>query len=47
MKKLGIGAIISIGGDGSQLISQTLYERGINIVGVPKTIDNDFLPAVR
>jgi len=41
MKKLGIGAIISIGGDGSQLISQTLYERGINIVGVPKTIDND------
>jgi 6-phosphofructokinase 1 len=40
-KKLGIDAIISIGGDGSQTIAQELFERGMNIVGVPKTIDND------
>ncbi len=36
-----ISAIINIGGDGSQRISQKLYEKGVNIVGVPKTIDND------
>ena len=38
---LGIEAVISIGGDGSQRISQRLYEQGLNIIGVPKTIDND------
>jgi 6-phosphofructokinase len=37
----GIDAVISIGGDGSQTISQKLYEKGCNIIGVPKTIDND------
>ena len=41
MKALGIEAVISIGGDGSQTISQELYEKGINVIGVPKTIDND------
>lgn len=38
---LGVDAVISIGGDGSQRISQALYEKGLNIIGVPKTIDND------
>lgn len=38
---LGIDAVISIGGDGSQRISQKLFEQGLNIIGVPKTIDND------
>lgn len=41
LQYLGIDAVISIGGDGSQRISQKLYEKGLNIVGVPKTIDND------
>lgn len=41
LKTLGIDAVISIGGDGSQKISQKLFEKGLNIVGVPKTIDND------
>ncbi|HUJ95774.1 MAG TPA: ATP-dependent 6-phosphofructokinase [Terriglobales bacterium] len=40
-QKLGIDAIISIGGDGSQKISLDLFHKGIKIVGVPKTIDND------
>jgi len=40
-QRLGIDAVISIGGDGSQLIAQQLFERGMKIVGVPKTIDND------
>jgi 6-phosphofructokinase 1 len=38
---LQIDAVINIGGDGSQRISQQLYEKGLNIIGVPKTIDND------
>ena len=40
-RKLGIDAVISIGGDGSQTIAQELFQKGMNIVGVPKTIDND------
>ena len=40
-KKAGIDAVVAIGGDGSLSIAQSLYERGLRIVGVPKTIDND------
>ncbi|MGA7360194.1 MAG: 6-phosphofructokinase, partial [Candidatus Sulfotelmatobacter sp.] len=39
--KLGIDAIITIGGDGSQKIGYELSQKGMKIVGVPKTIDND------
>lgn len=39
--KLGIDAIITIGGDGSLAIGQKLFQKGVKIVGVPKTIDND------
>ncbi|MEA2096355.1 MAG: ATP-dependent 6-phosphofructokinase [Candidatus Cloacimonadota bacterium] len=38
---LNVQAVINIGGDGSQRISQQLFEMGCNIIGVPKTIDND------
>ncbi|MCQ2294565.1 MAG: ATP-dependent 6-phosphofructokinase [Bacteroidales bacterium] len=38
---LGVDAVINIGGDGSQRISLGLSRKGLNIVGVPKTIDND------
>lgn len=41
LQYMGIDAVINIGGDGSQRISQQLYEKGLNIIGVPKTIDND------
>ena len=40
-RKLGIDALISIGGDGSMSIAHQLCERGMRIVCVPKTIDND------
>lgn len=43
IKSLGFDAVINIGGDGSQKISQALFERGVPIIGVPKTIDNDLL----
>src|SRR6188768_2929714 len=41
LKALKFDAVINIGGDGSQKISKVLFEKGINIIGVPKTIDND------
>ncbi len=41
LKELKFDAIINIGGDGSQRISKVLYDKGIPIIGVPKTIDND------
>jgi ATP-dependent phosphofructokinase / diphosphate-dependent phosphofructokinase len=40
-KKLGIDAVITVGGDGSQKIALELFHKGMKIVGVPKTIDND------
>jgi ATP-dependent phosphofructokinase / diphosphate-dependent phosphofructokinase len=40
-KELGIDAIVTIGGDGSMALAQMLFEKGVKIVGVPKTIDND------
>ena len=41
MDALGLFALVSIGGDGSLSIAQQMFEYGIPIVGVPKTIDND------
>lgn len=41
LKALKFDAVINIGGDGSQRISKVLFEKGIPIIGVPKTIDND------
>ncbi len=37
----GIDALVTIGGDGSLSIAQRLFEEGLRVVGVPKTIDND------
>src|SRR5216684_1747978 len=39
--QLGVDALIVIGGDGTMKIALDLQRRGLNIVGVPKTIDND------
>ncbi|HEY3308613.1 MAG TPA: 6-phosphofructokinase [Desulfuromonadaceae bacterium] len=41
VKKLGIDALIAVGGEGSLKIALDLYKKGIPVVGVPKTIDND------
>jgi ATP-dependent phosphofructokinase / diphosphate-dependent phosphofructokinase len=41
LKALKFDAVVNIGGDGSQKISKVLFEKGIPIIGVPKTIDND------
>jgi 6-phosphofructokinase 1 len=37
----GIDALITVGGDGSLSIAQRLFEAGLRVIGVPKTIDND------
>lgn len=44
--KLGLEALIVIGGDGTLGIAQKFYEKGIPLVGVPKTIDNDISATV-
>jgi len=36
-----LDALISVGGDGSMAIANSLSEKGVRVVGVPKTIDND------
>jgi phosphofructokinase-like protein len=36
-----LDALISVGGDGTLSIARELNERGLRVVGVPKTIDND------
>lgn len=41
LRKLDIGALIVVGGDGSLTIAQHLFEQGFPVIGVPKTIDND------
>jgi 6-phosphofructokinase 1 len=41
--KLGLGALVVIGGDGTLAIAHEFYKRGIPVVGVPKTIDNDIV----
>src|SRR5690606_9967704 len=38
---LDIDALVAIGGDGSMRIAHALAQKGLHIVGVPKTIDND------
>src|SRR5690606_31269012 len=39
--KLGLDALVSGGGDGSMRIAKRFMDKGLNIVGVPKTIDQD------
>ena len=42
-EELGVEVLIVIGGDGSLRIAYELMEKGLKVVGVPKTIDNDLL----
>jgi 6-phosphofructokinase 1 len=44
--RLGLDAMIAIGGDGSMRIAHRLADKGIPVVGVPKTIDNDLAGTV-
>jgi ATP-dependent phosphofructokinase / diphosphate-dependent phosphofructokinase len=41
MKKNQIGAVIAIGGEGTLSASSAMFDKGLPVVGIPKTIDND------
>ncbi len=41
LEKLGIDALIAIGGEDTLGVATTLTEHGFHVIGVPKTIDND------
>lgn len=45
-KRLRFDCLIAVGGDGSLGIAYDLYKKGIPVVGVPKTIDNDICETV-
>jgi len=45
-EKEGIDAVVAIGGDGSMSIANKLNQKGLPIIGVPKTIDNDLSETV-
>ncbi len=44
---IGLDALVVIGGDGTMSIANGLAKMGVNIVGVPKTIDNDLMGTER
>ena len=41
LQKHKVEALIAIGGDDTLSVAQKLYAKGVKVVGVPKTIDND------
>src|SRR3569833_3646226 len=41
LQNLGVDALIAIGGEDTLGVATQLHETGVNVVGVPKTIDND------
>jgi len=40
-EEMGLDALVCIGGNGTQRTASLLAEEGLNIIGIPKTIDND------
>ena len=40
-RNINAAALVAVGGDGTLKIARRLYELGVNVVGIPKTIDND------
>jgi len=41
MKVLGVDALVVLGGEGTLTIANEFHKRGVCVIGVPKTIDND------
>ena len=46
-RALGLDALVVVGGDGTMSIAHGLQEKGMTLVGVPKTIDNDLVGTER
>jgi phosphofructokinase-like protein len=43
IERLGLEAVVAIGGDGTLAIATRLSKEGVNVVGIPKTIDKDLI----
>ncbi|HZK85112.1 MAG TPA: 6-phosphofructokinase [Desulfosporosinus sp.] len=43
LKERGVDALLAIGGDGSLNIALKFANLGLNVIGIPKTIDNDLM----
>jgi len=41
IERLGLDAVIAIGGDGTLAIATRMSREGVNVIGIPKTIDKD------
>jgi 6-phosphofructokinase 1 len=46
-RKLGLDCLVVLGGNGSQTTAARLAEEGLNVLGLPKTIDNDIVGTER
>ncbi len=46
-RSIGLDAVVVIGGDGTMSAASGLAQMGLNMVGVPKTIDNDLVSTER
>ena len=42
-KKWKLDALVCIGGNGTNTTASQLYKEGLNVIGLPKTIDNDIV----
>lgn len=40
-KKMGLDCLLTLGGNGTHKTANLLSEEGLNVIGLPKTIDND------
>ncbi|WP_447581684.1 ATP-dependent 6-phosphofructokinase [Anaerotignum faecicola] len=47
LKKEGVDALVVLGGDGTLTSARDFSRLGINVIGVPKTIDNDLMATDR
>ena len=43
VRAMGLDAVVVIGGDGTMSIADGLQRKGLRLIGVPKTIDNDLV----
>lgn len=41
VKKLGLTAVVVLGGNGTMSVASIMFSKGLPVVGIPKTIDND------
>ena len=46
-QEIGLDCLVCIGGNGTQKTTNLLAEHGMNVIGLPKTIDNDIWGRMR